>query len=87
MRKRGKAVPKSRRSVRGGDKPAKKPKRKVAKRVREPKSGTRAAAWKEFTDELDQYMRDYWKAMCEQFGVDPKKHPYRKPRSEPKFLK
>ena len=85
MRKLSKASPKSKRSIHAGDKPTKKPKRKTAKRAREPKIGTRAAAWKEFTDELDQYMRDYWKAMCEQFGIDPKKHPYRKPKSEPKF--
>lgn len=86
LRKRSKASPKSG-GVHNAGEPAKKPKRKIAKRARKPKSGTRAAAWKEFTDELDQYMRDYWKAMCEQFGIDPKKHPYRKPKSEPKFLR
>jgi len=87
LRKLSKALPKSGGAHKAGDKPAKKPKPKITKRVRKPKSGTRAAAWKEFNDQLDQNMTDYWNSLCEMFELDPKEHPYRKPRSVAKFLK
>jgi hypothetical protein len=81
LRKLSKASPKSGTAHDAGDKRAKTPKPKITKPARKPKSGTRAAAWKEFTDQQDQYMTDYWNTLCEVFELDPKEHPYRKPRS------